>query len=213
MTEDAAIGSQQSAGGAASGAGSSGGATAPAAASGGTEQKAGAQDQGKQAAQSAGGQEPAYSLKAPDGFDAAALPKIIEIAKSYGIAPDKAQKLLDDTHASQVQAKKDLDAALAKQKSDWHAEILADKEIGGDAFKATMERAQKVIGEADAKIAPGIKQILDETGYGDHPAVVKLFAYLGRENREDTFAAGDDNKAGDGKPQTLVDILYPKPKA
>lgn len=155
--------------------------------------------------------EPVYDLKPPAGFDAAAVPKIVELAKAYGIAPDKAQKLLDETHARQVQAKADLEAALAKQKAEWHEAIKADKDYGGEKFQASLERANKVVGEIDAKIAPGIKQILDSTGYGDHPAVVRLFNYLGQQNREDTFAGGGGNSAGADVP--MHERWYPPPKS
>jgi hypothetical protein len=162
-------------------------------------------------APAAAASEPAYNLKAPEGMDPAALPKIIERAKAYGISPEKAQQLVDDAHKSQVQAKTDMDAALAKQKADWHAEILADKNIGGDKFQATIARAQQVITKIDAGVAPGIAKILADTGYGDHPAVVRLFAHLGEQNREDTFAVGGGPSAGE-QPQTLAQMLYPKPK-
>jgi hypothetical protein len=158
----------------------------------------------------AGGAAPAYDLKPPEGFDAAAVPKVVEVAKAYGLTPEKAQQLLNDTHARQVQAKADTDAALAKQKAEWHDTIKADKEYGGEKFAASLQRAQKVVGEIDGKIAPGIKQLLDDSGYADHPAVVRLFNYLGAENREDSFAAGGNNAAGSGA-QTLTDLLYPKP--
>lgn len=150
---------------------------------------------------------PYANLKAPAGFDPAALPKIAEVARTYGLNAEAAQKLLNDTHARQVQAKAETDAALAKQRAEWHEVIKADKEYGGDKFEASLQRAQKVVGEIDAKIAPGIKQLLDGSGYGEHPAVVRLFNYLGAQNREDTFAAGGDNSAGE-KP--LEDVLYPK---
>lgn len=153
--------------------------------------------------------EPVYNLKAPEGFDQGAVARVVELSKLYGIAPDKAQKLLDDTHANQAKAKSEMDAALAKQKADWHAEILADKEIGGEQFKPTMERAQKVINEIDQKIAPGIKKLLDDSGYGDHPNVVRLFAYLGKANREDSFAIGD-RSVSDSGPKSLTQLLYPK---
>jgi hypothetical protein len=150
-----------------------------------------------------------YDLKAPQGFDPSGLARVVEVAKLYGIAPEKAQKLLDDTHANQIKAKADTDAALAKQKSEWHAEIQSDKEIGGEQFKATMERAQKVINEIDQKIAPGIKKLLDDSGYGDEPRVVRLFAYLGRANREDSFATSD-RSGNDSSPKSLAQLFYPK---
>lgn len=158
------------------------------------------------AAPAAGDAAPVYELKAPSGFDAAALPKMVEVAKAYGLTPAAAQKLLDDTHARQVQAKADMDAALVKQKAEWHDAIKADKDYGGEKFAASLQRAQKVVGEVDAKVAPGIKQLLDDSGYGEHPAVVRLFNYLGQANREDSFAGGESNAAGE-KP--LENVLYP----
>lgn len=145
------------------------------------------------AAPTAPAADPFASLKAPEGFDVAAMPKLVEVAKTYGLNAESAQKLLNDTHARQVQAKADMDAAMAKQKADWHETIKADKDYGGDKFAASLQRAQKVVGEIDSKIAPGIKQLLDDSGYGEHPAVVRLFNYLGAENREDTFAGGENN--------------------
>jgi len=220
MTDAAATsanGSQTAAGNGSAGA--AGGAAATGAAASGTDTgNAGQQNQtgaGQQGAQSgqpaaaAAGADPFAGLKAPEGFDAAALPKLVEVAKAYGLNAENAQKLLNDTHARQVQAKADMDASLAKQKAEWHDAIKADKEYGGEKFAASLQRAQKVVGDVDAKIAPGIKQLLNDSGYGEHPAVVRLFNYLGQANREDTFAAGGDNAVGE-KPPTLVNLLYPK---
>lgn len=205
--DTAANGSQQSAAGAGAASGSNAGAQ-------GTKANAGQQNAGDQSKQNGQGAntnaDPFAGLKAPEGFDAAALPKLIEVAKGYGLNAENAQKLLNDTHAAQVKAKADMDAAMAKQKAEWHEAIKADKEYGGDKFEASLQRAQKVVGEIDTKIAPGIKQILDSTGYGDHPAVVRLFNYLGQINREDTFAAGGSSAAE--APQTLAQMLYPKPQ-
>jgi len=217
MTDAAATsanGSQTAAGN--GGAGATGGAAATGAAASGTDTGNAAQQnqnangaQSGQPASAAAGTDPYASLKAPEGFDPAALPKIAEIAKVYGLNAEAAQKLLNDTHTRQVQAKADMDAALAKQKAEWHEAIKADKDYGGEKFEASLQRAQKVVGEIDAKIAPGIKQLLDGSGYGEHPAVVRLFNYLGQANREDSFAAGGDNSAGE-KP--IEDVLYPKAK-
>lgn len=155
-----------------------------------------------------GAADPYAGLKAPEGFDPAAMPKIAEVAKAYGLDAKNAQKLLDDTHASSLKAKADMEAALAKQKAEWHASIKADKEYGGEKFQASLERAQKVVGEIDQKIAPGLKELLDASGYGEHPAVVRLFNYLGAQNREDSFATGNNNAAGE-HPKTLTQLLYP----
>jgi hypothetical protein len=153
---------------------------------------------------------PTYDLKAPEGFDAAHLPKFVEKAKAYGIAPDKAQAWVNDAHAGMIAHQKAMDEALAKQKGEWHAELRADKTIGGEKFDGTIQRAQQIVDKVDAQVAPGIKKILADTGYGDHPAVVRLFAYLGEQGREDTFAPAAGHSAG-SQPQTLTQLLYPKP--
>lgn len=152
-----------------------------------------------------------YNLKAPEGFDAAGLPKIAEVAKNWGLTPENAQKLLDQTHAAQIKAKADTEAALAKQKQEWVDAVKADPVIGGEKFDATIARAMKVVGELDQKIAPGIKQLLESSGYGDHPVVVRLFAYLGEKNREDSFSTPGGAPAGE-KP-TIEQMLYPSTKA
>ena len=178
-----------------------------------TQQTAGNQTQtaasGEQKNQQASA--PEFKLKAPEGFDPAGLPKIAEVAKNWGLTPENAQKLLDQTHANQIKAKADTEAALSKQKQEWVDAVKADPAIGGEKFEATIARAVKVVGEIDAKVAPGIKQLLESTGYGDHPAVVRLFAYLGEKNREDSFSTPGGAPAG--APQTMEQILYPSTKA
>ncbi len=151
---------------------------------------------------------PSYDgLKAPEGFDAALVPKFIERAKVYGISPEKAQVWIEDAAKNMAAQKQAMDAALAKQREEWHSEIKADKTIGGEKFQATLQRAQQVVDKIDANIAPGIKKILADTGYGDHPAVVRLFAHLGEQAREDTFVSGGGQSAGQQK--QLHQILYP----
>ena len=149
---------------------------------------------------------PAYDLKAPDGFDAAALPKLVEIAKSYGISPENAQKLVADTHARQVAAQSEDAAARAKVDAENLDAIRADKDFGGEKMAASLQRAQQVVDKLEARV-PGLKAKLE--GAMNDPVVVRLFNILGEGNREDTFAAGGGNASG--APKSLADLLYPKP--
>lgn len=151
--------------------------------------------------------DPYASLKAPEGFDAAAMPKLAEVAKSYGLTPEAAQRLLDDTHARQVKAKQDAVAAKAKVDAENLEAIKADKDFGGEKFQASIQRAQQVIDKLEPRV-PGLKARLAEIG--NDAMIVRLFNIIGEGNREDTFATGGNNAAGEAE-KTLAQRLYPTP--
>lgn len=204
----------QTAAGNGGGAGVAGGDAAATSAQSGAQTTTGQQNGNGQGAQggkpAATGADPFAGLKAPEGFDAAAMPKLVEVAKSYGLNAENAQRLLNDTHTRQVQAKADADTAAAKGKADNIEALKADKDFGGDKFAPNMQRMQQAVDKIDARI-PGVKAMMGRIPEHDpdYPIAVRMFALLGEQGREDSFAAGGDNAAGQ-KPPTLVNLLYPK---
>lgn len=149
--------------------------------------------------------EPAYNLKAPEGFDPAGIPKMIELAKKFDIPPAKAQALLEETHARQVQAKKDHEAAKAKLDAENLEAIRADKDYGGEKLQASLNRAQQVVEKLEARV-PGLKAKLD--GAMNDPVVVRLFNVLGDGMKEDSFATGGKT---DGPQDLGTRIFGPNP--
>jgi len=137
-----------------------------------------------------------YEFAFPEGVDAATV-KIDDIkafAKDLGLDPvadkDKAQKILDRV----LQQRTDLDSAMAQTKADviagWAEEAKADKEIGGDKFDAALAAARGVINNPTF-VTPDFKTFLEESGLGNHPEMIRVFARLAPHFANDTPVSGN----------------------
>ncbi len=92
---------------------------------------------------------------------------------------------------------------FAAQRQDWIAEIRADREFGGGRLKASLADAKRALAAFDAD--GSVRVMLDETGYGDNPAVIRLFARIGRAFGEDRMITGRGGREG----RPLEERLYP----
>ncbi len=141
-----------------------------------------------------------YKFEAPEGvtLDEGDLAKFTEIAKELKLPQDQASKLVGLAIARE-QARAE---AFAKQVETWAVEVKADKELGTDEALAT---ARKAIDLGP----PELKELLNSTGMGNHPLVVRWAYAVGKALSEDKFVAGKDG--GNAQPKTLEERLYGKP--
>lgn len=142
----------------------------------------------------------AYEFKTPEGveLDSGLADKFKAIASELKLPADGAQKVVD-LYASVRQAEAE---AFAKQVSDWGEAVKADKEIGGDKLPENLAAARKVI---DTFGSEDIKSLLDSTGMGNHPEVVRLLVKVGKALSEDTFVRG---KPAPAVPKDAASVLY-----
>ena len=115
------------------------------------------------------------------------------IAQSMGLKQEQAQQLTDlgvkltnGLLAQQAQA-------LEAQKTTWYNETKADAEIGGDKFDVSMAAAARAVKQF---VPDELKALFDQTGIGNHPALVKAFVKIGGMLKEDGVVAGSANIAG-----------------
>ena len=144
-----------------------------------------------------------YEFKVPDGveFDQASLDEFKTVLKDKTLTePQRAQKIVD-LAAKREQARVD---AYAAQVSKWADEVKADKELGTGENLAT---ARKAIDLGP----PELKDLLNSTGMGNHPAVVRWALAVGRALSEDRFVAG--RTGGNAQPRDAASILYGGQKA
>lgn len=125
----------------------------------------------------------------PEGvtFDAELGGDIKAIAKELNLTQAQAQKLADlglkhgqkvsSTHAEQ----------LAQARETWANEAKADKEYGGEKFGENMAVAKKAV---DAYASAELKDLLNQTGLGNHPEMIRLFHKVGLTISEDRFDGG-----------------------
>lgn len=157
------------------------------------------------------------------GVEDPAIPVYKEFTLPEGMTVDEpgmkaATDLFKEARLPQEQAQKFIDLAVGREKAaaeasvkayvelqnKWVSEIKADPEIGGDRLDATMASCARAI---DRLAVPGLKDALNMTGAGNHPAIVKAFNRLGQLLSEDRFRPG--NGAPPAATQTPADKLYP----
>lgn len=74
-----------------------------------------------------------------------------------------------------------------QQISAWGDELKADKDFGGEAFDKNVATAIKGL---EAVGSPELRQMLDQTGLGSHPEIVRAFKKVGELVADAPFATG-----------------------
>ncbi len=145
-----------------------------------------------------------YEFKAPEGmsFDDAVIGAFSEVAKELNLPQDAAQKVLDKMVP--VMAARQAEQ-LQVARGEWANLSKADKEFGGDKLEENLALVKKA---RDQFASPELRAMLDETGLGNHPEVVRFFYRAGKAISGDSFVGGRAPNAG-GK--SLADRLYSNP--
>jgi hypothetical protein len=159
-----------------------------------------------------------YEFKfAPDVVvDTAALEAFTPVLKGLNLTQDQAQQLVD-IYAAQTQAQSTAFGAklqdpafaveqaglmLANHRDTWASAIKADKDIGGANFDANVQTAQRALARFGS---PELKGLLETTGLGNHPALVRAFVQIGKQIREDTPDYGSLNG---GARKSNAEVFY-----
>lgn len=124
-----------------------------------------------------------------------------DLGKSLGLTNEQARKLLEtggDVLISNMQAK------LQQNVNTWKAQIASDPELGGNNYNTTRTNLARVI---KRYASPEALAVLDRSGVGAHPAIVRMLNAMGRElGQEQRFVQG-------GQPaphkQSPLRALYP----
>ena len=146
-----------------------------------TSPKAGASEPGKPGD---------YALRQPEGasYDPEVFTSYGSIARELGLPADKAQTLLDKL-TPVMQAREQ--ARLAEVMQEFSQATQADPEFGGEKFaqnRQVIARGIQALG-----VTPALKDILNRTGWGNHPEFVRVFYRAG-------LLVGDDNVVGTQSP-------------
>ena len=127
-----------------------------------------------------------YEFKAHEGyeFDSSVINAYSEVAKELNLTQDAAQKVLDKMAPA-------LQARQAEQinsiREEWAAQAKTDKEFGGEKMAENLGVARKAL---DAFGSPELRTLLNESGLGNHPEVIRLFYRAGKAISEDRFVGG-----------------------
>lgn len=130
-----------------------------------------------------------YELKAPDGSPLAPadVEKVASLAKEAKLAPEVAQKVLEAQSRMVTEYRDRLVTEFQKTSQQWVSDLKADKEFGGEKFNETVESAKRAF---HAYAGPELVKLMNDTGYGNHPEVLKMFARIGAGLKEGRFVSG-----------------------
>lgn len=157
----------------------------------------------------------AYDLKPPEGstLDTDALAIAEPVLREMGLTNDQAQKLTDayaqivPKVAERMQSEQT--AQITAQRKEWADEAKADEEIGGANWNASITASAKALDRLGAPAGSPFRELLNVTGLGNHPEMIRIFARMGNAIGEDT-----DFVRGEAAPteKNAARILYPNDK-
>lgn len=145
-----------------------------------------------------------YDLKLPEGsrLDASVIERTAVLSRTLGLSNDSAQQLIEYAQGEITQYAEAQAAAYKETVNKWPDQVKADKEIGGDAYEQNVELARRVIKRF---ATPEFTKSLDESGYGNHPELVRVFVKIGKAMAEDTLDLPTQGPTGKRDP---AQVLY-----
>jgi hypothetical protein len=160
-------------------------------------------DSAKPVTETAVGAPEKYEFKAPEGtaFDPGILETFSTAAKAANLTQDAAQKLIETM--SPALAARQVEQVKAIHE-EWRSASSTDKEFGGDKLQENLGVARKAY---ESFATPELRKLLDDTGMGNHPEVIRLMYRIGKKISEDKFVGG---KAANPAAANPANILYDK---
>ena len=149
----------------------------------------------------------AYELKAPEGFELEpeTTKEFETLARELDLSNDDANKLLPLGAKLAQKIAEQQQTSHQAQVTKWAEDAKADKEYGGEKFDASLKTALKA---RDQFATPELKTLMDETGLGNHPEIVRLFHRIGTAIADDSFVQAPS--AG-GSAKSAAAILFDHP--
>lgn len=144
-----------------------------------------------------------YDFKAPEGaiaLDTEVLAAYGEVARELNLTQEAAQKVIDKI-APVMEARQS--ARLQSISQEWAEQSRTDAEFGGDKLTGSLASAKKAL---DTFGTPALRTLLQNSGLGNHPEVIRAFAKAGDAISEDKVAGGKPT-AGDNRNDARA--LYP----
>jgi antitoxin component HigA of HigAB toxin-antitoxin module len=155
-----------------------------------------------EAAKNAGAPEKYEPFAAPEGsqLDATVMEQFGDVARELNLPQDKAQLLIDKVAPviAQRQAEQ-----VETMRTEWATQATADKEFGGDKLPENLAVAQKAM---TAFATPELTKLLNDTGLGNHPEVIRFMVRAGKAMSEDSVVTG--GVPGATTQRSAADVLY-----
>lgn len=125
-------------------------------------------------------------------FDSEVIAAFSEIAKELDLSQSAAEKVL--SKMGPVMAERSM-AQIQEAQAQWTEASMTDKEFGGEKLQENLSVAKKAM---DAFATPELKQLLNESGLGNHPEVIRMMYRAGKAISEDGYV-GPSQGSGAGQ--------------
>lgn len=147
-----------------------------------------------------------YEFKPQEGraFDAEVMNSFSAIAKELNLPQADAQKMLDAVGPKIAERQM---AAIEAVRTQWAESSRSDKEFGGDKLQDNLVVARKAV---ETFGSPELRTLLNESGLGNHPELIRFMVRAGKAISEDKFVGGSRNgqKTGPKNFNDLASALY-----
>jgi len=147
-----------------------------------------------------------YEFKAAEGraFDPEVMEAYSTVAKELNLSQEAAQRVLDAMAPKMAERQQ---AQIEAVRAEWVTNSKGDKEFGGDKLSENLGVAKKAL---DAFGTAELRSLLNQSGLGDHPEVIRFMYRAGKAISEDRFVGGAP-AVGKGAPKgfsDFADVLY-----
>jgi hypothetical protein len=145
-------------------------------------------------------------FKAPDGMglEPATLGEFQAVAKGMGLSQEQAQSLVDLGVKLVQRNSESADTGIKDMRTEWESQVKSDKEIGGDRLAPNLEMAKQAMRQFGT---PELVEFFDQTGLGNHPALVRFMVKVGKAVGEDRTVDGAATSGAAGK--SAAEVFYP----
>jgi hypothetical protein len=148
-----------------------------------------------------------YEFKAPEGrvFDSEVIAEYSKVAKELNLSQEAAQRVLDAVGPKLAERQA---AQIEAVRTGWADSSKADKEFGGERLSENLSVAKKAL---DAFGTAELRSLLNESGLGNHPEVIRFMFRAGKAISEDSMVTGTRGEAKPAGPRSfndLADALY-----
>lgn len=154
-----------------------------------------------------------YALIAPEGLtiDPAALELATPVFRELGLSNEQAQTLVPVAakwaRSIQAQGEQQLMGQVAAQRREWFETARNDAEVGGAQWSGSLNLANKALDTLGFAKGSPFRQLLDDSGLGNHPDMIRAWARIGRLVSEDGFERPGTPSTGARKSD--AELFYP----
>lgn len=142
-------------------------------------------------------------LGADTSLEESDLERIAAEARELGLSNEEGQGLVDLEDRVTKQFQERQMEHVKEVRGTWIKEAETDKEIGGEKFNESLELSKRVI---DKFGSDDFQKLVDDTDFGNHKEVIRIFARIGKLMGEDNLVQSQTPPGG--KDKSPEEIMY-----